>query len=218
MLIKLTHIVCFACFRWKSGVASSLNYFVMSDEKSPVLHPYPSWEANTLPEENHNKEDESYGGGRADAKAAEKGDNLLEKNNGTIISTFRIRADECDRLWVMDSGLADILGSPKQWAPNSIAVYDLNTDKLIKRFVIPDDQVKEDSFFANIVSKIVFNLASLSTLSFSRSSTHKYQIAATPSHTCQTWAATPLSSMILRTTSPTESSTTSSTLTRCKEI
>jgi hypothetical protein len=100
------------------------------------------------------EKDANYGGGRTDAKAAEKADNVLEKNNATIISTFRIRIDECDRLWVMDSGLADILGSPKQWAPNSIAVFDLNTDELIRRFVIPEDQVKEDSFFANIVSEI----------------------------------------------------------------
>lgn len=143
------------CFRWKSGVASSLNYIKISDEKSPVLYPYPSWEANELPTEAGTTEsNNNYGGGRTDAKAAEKAENVLEKNNATIISTFRIRIDECDRLWVMDSGLADILGSPKQWAPNSIAVFDLNTDKLIRRFVIPEDQVKEDSFFANIVSII----------------------------------------------------------------
>lgn len=138
--------------RWKSGVASSLNYIKISDEKSPVFHPYPSWEANELPGEAATTEsDSNYGGGRTDAKAAEKGDNVLEKNNATIISTFRIRVDECDRLWVMDSGLADILGSPKQWAPNSVAVFDLNTDTLVRRFVIPEDQVKGDSFFANIV-------------------------------------------------------------------
>lgn len=136
-------------------MASSLNYIKISDEKSPVFHPYPSWEANELPADAHAKGSETeanYGGGRTDAKAAEKGDNILEKNNQTIISTFRIRVDECDRLWVMDSGLADILGSPKQWAPNSIAIFDLRTDKLIRRYVIPEDQVKEDSFIANIVS------------------------------------------------------------------
>lgn len=55
----------------------------------------------------------------------------------------------------MDSGLADILGSPKQWAPNSIAVFDLNTDELIRRFIVPEEQVKEDSFFANIVSELI---------------------------------------------------------------
>ena len=140
-------------FRWKGGVASSLNYVEISDEKSPILHPYPTWEANELPMEAEvNKGESNYGGGRTDAKPTEKAGNILEKNNSTIISTFRIRVDECDRLWVMDSGLADILGSPKQWAPNSIAVFDLNTDKLIRRFAIPEDQVKEDSFFANIVS------------------------------------------------------------------
>lgn len=136
-------------------MASSLNYIKISDEKSPVFHPYPSWEANELPADAHATESDAeanYGGGRTDAKAAEKGDNILEKNNQTIISTFRIRVDECDRLWVMDSGLADILGSPKQWAPNSIAIFDLRTDKLIRRYVIPEDQVKEDSFIANIVS------------------------------------------------------------------
>lgn len=150
-LISFTNLL-----RWKSGVASSLNYITISDEKSPVLHPYPSWEANELPVEDKSyttEAESNYGGGRTDAKAAEKADNILEKNNSTIISTFRIRVDECDRLWVMDSGLADILGSPKQWAPNSIAVFDLRTDKLIRRFVIPEDQVKGDSFFANIVSK-----------------------------------------------------------------
>lgn len=136
-------------------MASSLNYIKLSDEKSPVLHPYPSWEANQLPVDAHahdHKESENYGGGRTDAKAAEKAENILEKDNSTIISTFRIRVDECDRLWVMDSGLADILGSPKQWAPNSVAIFDLNTDKLIRRFVIPEDQIKSDSFIANIVS------------------------------------------------------------------
>lgn len=56
----------------------------------------------------------------------------------------------------MDSGLADILGSPKQWAPNSIAIFDLNTDQLIRRFVIPEDQVKADSFIANIVRENLY--------------------------------------------------------------
>lgn len=31
-------------------MASSLNYVTISDEKSPILHPYPSWDANTLPD------------------------------------------------------------------------------------------------------------------------------------------------------------------------
>lgn len=34
--------------RWKAGVAASLNYIQLSDEPSPVLHPYPNWESHNL--------------------------------------------------------------------------------------------------------------------------------------------------------------------------
>lgn len=73
------------------------------------------------------------------------------KSNASIISTFRVRADECDRLWVLDTGLANILDSPQKVAPDAIVVYDLNTDQLITRYEIPKDQTKEDTFFANVV-------------------------------------------------------------------
>lgn len=95
--------------------------------------PYPSWEANMVPTEK-----------------CEDGCKL--KDNSTIISTFRIQVDVCDRLWVLDTGLADILGDPHQVTGNAIVVFDLKTDKLIRRFTIPKNQVKEDTFFANIVS------------------------------------------------------------------
>lgn len=49
----------------------------MTDEKSPILKPYPSWEDHDLPQQ----------------------PGVLTRNS-TIISTFRVRADECDRLWV----------------------------------------------------------------------------------------------------------------------
>lgn len=96
--------------------------------------PYPSWEANKVPSEN-----------------CEDGCKL--KDNSTIISTFRIQADHCDRLWILDTGLADILGEGKQVTGNAIVIFDLKTDKLVRRFTIPTSQVKEDSFFANIVSQ-----------------------------------------------------------------
>jgi Major royal jelly protein len=188
------------CFSWKSGVASSLNYIKLDDEKSPILHPYPSWEANTLPESD-DAATETPTRRRRDVNE------ILAKNNQTIISTFRLRADECDRLWVMDSGLADILGAPKQWAPNSIAVFDLNTDKLIRRFVIPADQVKDDSFFANIVSDIhrlkvvnhkLCNLYFFFFVQF-RLSTPFHRTAMEHLLTCQIWAHMLLSSMTSKT-------------------
>ncbi|XP_037820661.1 L-dopachrome tautomerase yellow-f2, partial [Lucilia sericata] len=120
-------------FRWKAGVASTLNYVDLnSNDKSPKLMPYPSWEANKVPKE---KIEDGY----------------KLKDNSTIISTFRIHADHCDRLWVLDTGLADILGEGKQVTGNAIVIFDLKTDKLIRRFNIPKEQIKQDSFFANII-------------------------------------------------------------------
>jgi len=115
--------------RWKSGVASSLNYIPLdTNEKSPTLIPYPDLKANTLPK----SEDEK-----------------LEDNH--IISTFRVHVDRCDRLWVMDTGLADILGSPKQHSKPALVVFDLNTDRLIRRYEFKPTDLKESSFFANVV-------------------------------------------------------------------
>ncbi|XP_055386524.1 L-dopachrome tautomerase yellow-f2 [Condylostylus longicornis] len=140
--------------RWKAGVASSLNYIDLnSKDKSPKLRPYPSWEANELPIEGDapKLEDriQTAAGRDHAAKPVAVGDGL--KDNSTIISTFRVQADECNRLWVMDTGLADILGKPNQIAPPAIVVFDLKTDQLLRRYDIPKEQIKEDTFFANIV-------------------------------------------------------------------
>lgn len=126
--------------RWKSGVAASLNFVNISDGVSPVLHPYPSWEANQLPQNSD-----------ADSASKTEGSPKMLQDNTTIISTFRVRADECDRLWVMDTGLADILGNPTQHAAPSLAIFDLYTDKLIRRHYFLDALLKEDSFFANVI-------------------------------------------------------------------
>ncbi|XP_053959654.1 protein yellow [Anastrepha ludens] len=137
--------------RWKAGVAASLNYIDLnSADKSPKLRPYPSWATNTLPIDVQPQEGKTPAGGRLDADKALPTETEL-KDNATIISTFRIQVDVCDRLWVLDTGLADILGSPKQITPNAIVIFDLKTDQLVRRFAIPKEQTKEDTFFANIV-------------------------------------------------------------------
>lgn len=138
----------FVC-RWKSGVASSLNYInIDSNETSPILIPYPSWEANSLETDGFSTTQTM--GGRTNAPKATVVDGQLA-DNSSIISTFRIRVDECDRLWVMDTGLADILGNPKQITQPALVIFDLNTNKLIKRYPIPESHIKGDTFFANVV-------------------------------------------------------------------
>lgn len=126
-----------------------MNYVnVDSKELSPILNPFPSWEANSL--ESDGFSTANTAGGRTNAPKAAAVDGQLA-DNSSIISTFRIRVDECDRLWVMDSGLADILGNPKQIAPPALVIFDLNTNKLIRRYIIPTSQIKSDTFFANVV-------------------------------------------------------------------
>ncbi|XP_054001130.1 protein yellow-like [Hylaeus anthracinus] len=109
--------------RWRRGVAASLNYFHINDTReSPTLIPYPSWETHQY-----------------------KAGTVPE-----IISTFRIRADQCDRLWVLDTGFTDILDSPEQQAPPALIVYNLTNDQMLRKFVIPEEQRTADSLFANI--------------------------------------------------------------------
>ncbi|XP_031623400.1 protein yellow-like [Contarinia nasturtii] len=141
--------------RWKSGVASSLNYInIDSKDSSPLLIPYPSWTANSLESDGFTTETT---GGRMSAPKPTILDGQLT-DNSSIISTFRIRVDECDRLWVMDTGLADILGSnPKQIAQPALVIFDLNTNKLIKRYTIPPEHIKDDTFFANVIVDVPKN-------------------------------------------------------------
>ncbi|XP_065095002.1 L-dopachrome tautomerase yellow-f2-like [Ochlerotatus camptorhynchus] len=51
----------------------------------------------------------------------------------------------------MDTGLEDILGNPMQHATPSLAIFDLFSDKLIRRHYFPKSLLKEDSFFANVI-------------------------------------------------------------------
>lgn len=73
--------------RWKAGVASTLNYIDLDGPQDQLLKPYPSFKDNFVP------------------------DTATElPSNSSLISVFRIFVDECDRLWIIDSGMADIFG------------------------------------------------------------------------------------------------------------
>ncbi|XP_058815454.1 protein yellow-like isoform X2 [Topomyia yanbarensis] len=97
--------------------------FKETGTQSPKLKPYPSWNAHRQ---------------MGDEEAPE------------IVSPFRIRADRCGRLWVLDTGVSDILGDLKVQAPTSLLVYDLHNDNLLRRYKFPKDHIKESSFYANI--------------------------------------------------------------------
>lgn len=149
----------FFVFSWKAGVASSLNYIKLDENQtqSPILNPYPRWETNTIESSGPRTNVVERVGGHDSAAQATVSDVAL-KNNASIISTFRIRVDECDRLWVMDSGLAGILEEqPKQIAPPALVIFDLNTDTLIRRYAFKPTDSKAGTFFANVVSEMRTN-------------------------------------------------------------
>lgn len=87
---------------------------LFTEELSPNLNPYPSWETNFL---------------------------SRKRSESSIVSTFRIKADECDRLWVVDTGYTDILND-KQVYPYSLVIFDLINDKLMRRYYFPEDQIE----------------------------------------------------------------------------
>lgn len=111
--------------RWKSGVAASLTYIKLTDPSdSPKLRPYPNWEAHQL--------------------SQTEGSDPPE-----IVSPFRIRADQCGRLWVLDTGVVDVLGDIRFYAAQ-LLIYDLHNDALLRRYMIPKDQYNTDSLLGNI--------------------------------------------------------------------
>jgi hypothetical protein len=69
-----------------------------------------------------------------------------------IVSPFRVRADQCDRLWVLDTGIQDILteSNAKVLSPTRILVYNLTDDTLMRSYNFPDSHIKGNSFFTNI--------------------------------------------------------------------
>lgn len=87
-----------------------------------MLRPYPSWGAHRI----------------------------TSDDQPEIVSPFRIRADRCGRLWVLDTGRSYIKNETKTISPASLLIYDLHNDNLLRRFVIPKDQEKSDSIFGNI--------------------------------------------------------------------
>ncbi|XP_057331641.1 protein yellow-like isoform X2 [Microplitis mediator] len=111
--------------KWRPGVPATLTTVPRyTATKSPKLRPYPSWGWH------------------------------YQGSCGGMTSVFRIQVDECDRLWVLDSGSINLTETPKKVCPPAIFIFDLKTDRLLKRYQIPDDQVKEDSLWSNIVVDI----------------------------------------------------------------
>ncbi|CAH1129711.1 unnamed protein product [Ceutorhynchus assimilis] len=103
--------------RIANGVPAALG--IVTDEVrdgNPIIDPYPSWSWHLNPE---------------------------QCNYHRIVSGFRVWADECNRLWVMDDGY---IGSDSTCPPQLLA-FDLKTDKLLYKYEVPYEQYQNVSSF-----------------------------------------------------------------------
>ncbi|XP_076650360.1 major royal jelly protein 9 [Halictus rubicundus] len=94
--------------QWLDGVPITLSLVsTVPGPGGPLLMPYPDWSWFT------------------------------PYNCNSLISVYRLAIDECNRLWVVDTGRT----GRKAVCPTKILIFDLATDQLIHKYVVPDDQV-----------------------------------------------------------------------------
>ncbi|XP_034118555.1 protein yellow-like [Drosophila albomicans] len=112
--------------RWKDGVPASLvTVPYPTKEISPPVRPYPNWQAHSSP---------------------------YNPDCSKLISVYRTTVDaQCNRLWMIDSGIVNATISLNQICPPKIVAFDLNTDEMVVRYELPPSQVKQDSLHSNIV-------------------------------------------------------------------
>lgn len=106
---------------WQEGTPVVLSLLSnVNGPGGPLLIPYPNWKWHT---------------------AASGCDGL--------VSVYRLAIDECNRLWVVDTGRV----MQRAVCPTKILIFDLETDKLIHKYVIPEDQILYGK--ASLVTPIV---------------------------------------------------------------
>ncbi|XP_071635267.1 yellow-h [Temnothorax longispinosus] len=111
--------------KWRTGIPATLATVPRhSKTRSPKLKPYPNWQWHQP--------------GTCES----------------LTSVFRVQVDECDRLWVLDSGKTELAKRSKQLCPPAIFIFDLRTDTLVRKYTLPDEQIKQDSLYINIAVDI----------------------------------------------------------------
>uniref|UniRef100_A0A8D8M2Z7 Protein yellow n=1 Tax=Cacopsylla melanoneura TaxID=428564 RepID=A0A8D8M2Z7_9HEMI len=96
---------------------------------SPQLQAYPSW----------------------DWHAAAGSGNPGADNCTGLVSVYRVRADRCNRLWVLDSGVVDSLVTFETKCPPKILIFDLRNDQLVRSITFPSEVLRLNTLFTNIV-------------------------------------------------------------------
>ncbi|XP_055851594.1 L-dopachrome tautomerase yellow-f2-like [Episyrphus balteatus] len=112
--------------RRRLGIPSTLNYIdlkTVGSNRSPKLRAYPDMDTNEFTD---------------------------TANANRIISVYRTRVDACNRLWFIDTGMLELPDNKIQVQRPSIWIIDLNTNKKINRFEIPQSIVSTGPGLASI--------------------------------------------------------------------
>ncbi|XP_037709172.1 L-dopachrome tautomerase yellow-f2 [Drosophila subpulchrella] len=110
--------------RRRVGIPSTLNYIDVAKEgsnPSPKLQAYPNFALNQF--------------------------NASAEN---IVSVYRTSVDACQRLWFIDTGMLEYPNNRQQIRRPSIWVVDLATDRVLKRFDIPQSIAETGRGLASI--------------------------------------------------------------------
>ncbi|XP_039289949.1 protein yellow [Nilaparvata lugens] len=121
--------------RFQAGAPASLGWVPRKSrstaDQSPPIQAYPSWDWHV---------------DAASGRAREEGYNCTG-----IMSVFRVRADRCNRLWVLDSGVLDSLSDFYVACPPKLLIFDMRTDELIRSITFPQEVLRRNSLLTNFV-------------------------------------------------------------------
>lgn len=56
---------------------------------------------------------------------------------------FRIHADSCDRLWVLDVGTTGVGHETIQVCPYTLKIFDLTTDTIVRQYKLRSDDINK---------------------------------------------------------------------------
>lgn len=111
-----------------SGVTASISTFPkVGAGDSPILEVFPDW---------------SY------AVAGRKDFNCSDLK---LISVYRMKIDSCNRLWALDAGVSRSLEDYEITCPPKILVFDLSTNRVVRRIDFPSQVLRGESLFTNLV-------------------------------------------------------------------
>lgn len=127
--------------KWKEGVPVTLGVVGKNEGSSPAIRPYPNWTWHSPPPPLYSSSSTSGASSSARCEG--------------LTSVFRMDIDSCGRLWALDSGVVDAENTVTQQCPPQIVVFNLETDTLVRKYLIPKELSPDSSLLANIVVEIV---------------------------------------------------------------